>query len=62
MVIFKFTKPKVVNYEVIHYPHHDHHDHHHHLEHIPAPGWDPHHGPYQRSFDNAQEMAYNAYL
>ncbi|XP_077287166.1 DUF1676 domain-containing protein Osi18 [Arctopsyche grandis] len=57
MVIFKFTKPKVVNYEVLHYPHHDHH-----LEHVAAPGWDHHHGPYQRSFDDAQNMAYNAYL
>lgn len=64
MVIFKFTKPKVVNYEVIHYPHHiDHHDHHfdhveHHVDHAPvATGWD--HG-YGREMD-AQNIAYNAY-
>lgn len=41
MVIFKFTKPKVVNYEVIHYPQHhvEHHVDHH------SAGWE--HGPYQ---------------
>lgn len=57
MVIFKFTKPKVVNYEVIHYPQHhvEHHVDHH------APAWDAH-GPYQRSFDEAQEMAYSAQI
>ncbi|GBP51255.1 hypothetical protein EVAR_48348_1 [Eumeta japonica] len=54
MVIFKFTKPKVVNYEVIHYPQHhvEHHVDHH------APGWDAH-APYQaRSYEEAQELAY----
>lgn len=42
MVIFKFAKPKVVNYEVVHYPHH-HVEHHldHHLEHHLEPH--PHH-------------------
>jgi Protein of unknown function (DUF1676) len=39
IVIFKLLKPKVVNYEVVHYPHHHHHldhhldHHHHHLDH-----------------------------
>ncbi|PZC78365.1 hypothetical protein B5X24_HaOG202271 [Helicoverpa armigera] len=58
MVIFKFTKPKVVNYEVIHYPQHhvEHHVDHH------APGWDAH-GPYQaRTFEDAHEMAYSAQI
>lgn len=58
MVIFKFTKPKVVNYEVIHYPQHhvEHHVDHH------APAWDGH-GPYQaRSYEDAQEMAYSAQI
>ncbi|XP_041985123.1 uncharacterized protein LOC121737535 [Aricia agestis] len=54
MVIFKFTKPKVVNYEVIHYPQHhvEHHVDHH------APAWDAH-GPYQaRSYEDAHDIAY----
>ncbi|CAG9794906.1 unnamed protein product [Diatraea saccharalis] len=58
MVIFKFTKPKVVNYEVIHYPQHhvEHHVDHH------APAWDAH-GPYQaRSYEDAHELAYNAQI
>ncbi|XP_028158040.1 uncharacterized protein LOC114351155 [Ostrinia furnacalis] len=58
MVIFKFTKPKVVNYEVIHYPQHhvEHHVDHH------APAWDAH-GPYQaRSYEDAQEIAYSGHL
>jgi hypothetical protein len=53
MVIFKFTKPKVVNYEVYHYPPAgpviDH----------PAPAYD-HHG-WSRSMD-AQPLAYRAYI
>lgn len=54
MVIFKFTKPKVVNYEVYHYP--SHHsgpmiDH--------APSYGDHHG-YGRS--DAQNLAYRGYL
>ncbi|XP_061723656.1 uncharacterized protein LOC133529868 [Cydia pomonella] len=55
MVIFKFTKPKVVNYEVIHYPQHhvEHHVDHH-------AGWE--HGPYQRSYEDAQELAYNGQI
>ncbi|CAK1541133.1 unnamed protein product [Leptosia nina] len=58
MVIFKFTKPKVVNYEVIHYPQHhvEHHVDHH------APAWDAH-GPYQaRSYEDAHEIAYSGHL
>ncbi|RVE43874.1 hypothetical protein evm_011490 [Chilo suppressalis] len=58
MVIFKFTKPKVVNYEVIHYPQHhvEHHVDHH------AAAWDAH-GPYQaRSYEDAHELAYNAQM
>lgn len=58
MVIFKFTKPKVVNYEVIHYPQHhvEHHVDHH------APAWDAH-GPYQaRSYEDAHEMAYSGQI
>jgi hypothetical protein len=34
MVIFKLAKPKLVNYEVLHYPHHHHLEHHHHLPHV----------------------------
>ncbi|XP_047539871.1 uncharacterized protein LOC125073190 [Vanessa atalanta] len=58
MVIFKFTKPKVVNYEVIHYPQHhvEHHVDHH------APAWDAH-GPYQaRSYEDAHEIAYSGQI
>lgn len=65
MVIFKFAKPKIVNYEVVHYPQHhvDHHiDHHvahppvahHHVPWEPQPGW-------ARQLD-AQEVAYNGHL
>jgi hypothetical protein len=66
MVIFKFAKPKIVNYEVVHYPHPhviDHHPapiSHAHIHHPPPhldivqPGW-------ARKFD-AQPTAYNAYL
>lgn len=58
LVIFKFTKPKIVNYEVIHYPHHVDHHVDAHVEH-PAPNaWE--HPGYGRSVD-AQELAYNAY-
>ncbi|KAL0811322.1 hypothetical protein ABMA28_009736 [Loxostege sticticalis] len=58
MVIFKFTKPKVVNYEVIHYPQHhvEHHVDHH------AAAWDAH-GPYQaRSYEDAHDIAYSGHL
>ncbi|KOB70970.1 Osiris 18 [Operophtera brumata] len=58
MVIFKFTKPKVVNYEVIHYPQHhvEHHVDHH------APAWDSH-GPYQaRSYEDAHDIAYSGQI
>ncbi|XP_037943384.1 uncharacterized protein LOC119676221 [Teleopsis dalmanni] len=36
LVIFKIAKPKIVNYEVVHYPHHVDHIEHipHHVEHI----------------------------
>lgn len=65
MVIFKFAKPKIVNYEVVHYPHSiDHHPViHHPPPHVHAhahpvvlepPGW-------ARNID-AQESAYKAYL
>lgn len=63
MVIFKFAKPKIVNYEVVHYPHHiDHHVPHHidhhgpppHHHHLIEPGW-------ARQLDG-QEQAYEAYL
>lgn len=72
MVIFKFAKPKVVNYEVVHYPQHhvEHHiehphhidlhhvDHHidHHIDHPHPPPGWEPHG-WARSAD-AQEMAY----
>jgi hypothetical protein len=65
MVIFKFAKPKIVNYEVVHYPHPvEHHVHaqppHVHAHAHPvvfeqaAPGW-------ARQLDG-QQAAYNAYL
>ncbi|KAF4532560.1 hypothetical protein B566_EDAN008484 [Ephemera danica] len=54
MVIFKFTKPKVVNYEVYHYPTP-------HVapvyEHHPSP---PEH-PWGRAFDDAADLAYRGY-
>ncbi|KAL3267847.1 hypothetical protein HHI36_006988 [Cryptolaemus montrouzieri] len=58
LLIFKFSKPKVVNYEVIHYPQH----HEHHVEHPPQvqTGWGEQ-PSYGRQF-TAQELAYNAYL
>ncbi|GLV32660.1 Osiris 18 [Carabus blaptoides fortunei] len=55
MLIFKFTKPKIVNYEVVHYPHH--HDVHH-VEHAAPAGWD--HAGYGRELTGDQ-LAYNAY-
>lgn len=65
MVIFKFAKPKIVNYEVVHYPHPIDHHHVHPPPHVhahahpvvlePTPGWA------RRSVD-AQESAYKAYL
>lgn len=64
MVIFKFAKPKIVNYEVVHYPHPiEHHvpphihaapPHAHPIVFEPTPGW-------AREFD-AQNLAYNANL
>ncbi|CRK87098.1 CLUMA_CG000825, isoform A [Clunio marinus] len=61
MVIFKFAKPKIVNYEVVHYPHPIEHVHAHppppHAHPIvfePTPGW-------ARKFDS-QNVAYKAYL
>lgn len=63
MVIFKFAKPKIVNYEVVHYPHPIEH---HHVPHVHAHAHPPHvvlepTPAWARSFD-AQETAYNAYL
>ncbi|XP_028128252.2 uncharacterized protein LOC114324585 [Diabrotica virgifera virgifera] len=55
LVIFKFTKPKVVNYEVVHVPHHVEH----HVDHPPSSGWE--HPGYGRQL-TANEMAYNAHL
>lgn len=70
MVIFKLAKPKVVNYEVVHYPHHHdvhhdvHHDlHHHHVDHLDHhlhPAWEA--AAWARSMGDAQEMAYNGQL
>ncbi|KAG5893952.1 hypothetical protein JTB14_009699 [Gonioctena quinquepunctata] len=58
LVIFKFTKPKVVNYEIVHVPHH--HEHHvDHVEHVPSSGWD--HPGYGRQL-TGNEMAYQAHL
>ncbi|CAG2054127.1 unnamed protein product [Timema podura] len=54
LVIFKFTKPKVVNYEVYHYPHHPAPV----VEHT-APTSYEHHG-WGRGLD-AQSLAYSAY-
>ncbi|EDV43710.1 uncharacterized protein Dana_GF16391 [Drosophila ananassae] len=34
LVIFKIAKPKIVNYEVVHYPHHVDHVAPHHIEHV----------------------------
>lgn len=34
LVIFKIAKPKIVNYEVVHYPHHVDHVVPHHIEHV----------------------------
>nr|CAH7742901.1 unnamed protein product [Callosobruchus chinensis] len=57
LVIFRFTKPKLVNYEVVHYPQHvDHH-----VEHA-APltsGWE--HPGFGRQL-SGNELAYNAHL
>ncbi|XP_055551611.1 uncharacterized protein LOC129733979 [Wyeomyia smithii] len=66
MVIFKFAKPKIVNYEVVHYPpphtHHvDHHIDHHHLTAHPHVHWDAPAGWKKRSLD-AQEQAYAGQL
>nr|XP_019933042.2 uncharacterized protein LOC109623022 [Aedes albopictus] len=66
MVIFKFAKPKIVNYEVVHYPpphtHHvDHHIDHHHISH-PHVHWEAPPAWKKRSLDAAQEQAYGAHL
>ncbi|XP_066154128.1 uncharacterized protein [Euwallacea fornicatus] len=54
LLIFKITKPKTVNYEVVHVPHE------HIVDHPPvSSGWD--HPGYGRQL-NSQEMAYNSYL
>ncbi|GLH10668.1 Uncharacterized protein GBIM_15581 [Gryllus bimaculatus] len=54
LVIFKFTKPKVVNYEVIHYPHAPQV-----VEHPVAMPYDHH--SYGRALPDAQQLAYSAY-
>lgn len=55
MVIFKFAKPKIVNYEIVHFPHHPHHIPHH--DHHPiihdAPHW-------ARKF-SSNDIAYQAH-
>lgn len=67
MVIFKFAKPKIVNYEVVHYPHPiDHHPVIHHAPpHVHAHAHpvvlEPQPGGWARNID-AQESAYKAYL
>lgn len=57
MVIFKFAKPKIVNYEIVHFPHHPHH-HVPHVDHHPiihdAPHW-------ARQFDAEQQVAYRGH-
>ncbi|XP_055698521.1 uncharacterized protein LOC129798987 [Phlebotomus papatasi] len=58
IVIFRLAKPKVVNYEVVHYPHHHHVEHH--VEHPHHVQWEPPQG-WSRQMD-AQEMAYSSYL
>lgn len=59
IAIFKLAKPKVVNYEVVHFPHHhvDHHHVDHHIDHHPH---HLHHGWARQ--DDAQNLAYNAFL
>jgi hypothetical protein len=68
MVIFKFAKPKIVNYEVVHYPHPIEH----HVPHVHLPPPPPHihahpvvvepaHHGWARNFDG-QDVAYNAHL
>ncbi|XP_052889903.1 uncharacterized protein LOC128298197 [Anopheles moucheti] len=59
MMIFKFAKPKIVNYEVVHYPppHHVHHVDHHIDHHAPHVHWDAPPAWKKRSMD-AHEQAY----
>lgn len=52
IAVFKLVKPKVVNYEVVHFPHPHHVDHHH--------GHHLHHGWARQ--DYAQNLAYNAFV
>ncbi|XP_053681376.1 uncharacterized protein LOC128732229 [Anopheles nili] len=63
MMIFKFAKPKIVNYEVVHYPqpHHVHHVDHHVDHHAPHVHWDAPPAWKKRSLD-AHEMAYAGQL
>lgn len=66
MVIFKFAKPKIVNYEVVHYPHPiDHHHIHHPPPHAHVHAHpvvlEPTPGHWARSVD-AQNSAYSAHL
>lgn len=53
MVIFKFAKPKIVNYEIVHYP----------SKFAPAPPpahihWEPPTGWAARSSEDSQDLAY----
>lgn len=57
IAVFKFVKPKVVNYEVVHFPH-PHHIDHHHVDHHHAAHL--HHGWARQ--DDAQNLAYNAFV
>ncbi|XP_058115807.1 uncharacterized protein LOC131288097 [Anopheles ziemanni] len=63
MMIFKFAKPKIVNYEVVHYPppHHVHHVDHHVDHHAPHVHWDAPPAWKKRSLD-AHEQAYAGQL
>uniref|UniRef100_A0A182YM63 Uncharacterized protein n=1 Tax=Anopheles stephensi TaxID=30069 RepID=A0A182YM63_ANOST len=63
MMIFKFAKPKIVNYEVVHYPppHHVHHVDHHIDHHAPHVHWDAPPAWKKRSMD-AHEHAYAGQL
>jgi hypothetical protein len=71
VVVFKLAKPKVVNYEVVHYPHHyehpHHFEHHQHLEHI-HPHIDVHPVPHidhvhpVPHIEHSHDIAYSAHL
>ncbi|XP_063706259.1 uncharacterized protein LOC134835317 [Culicoides brevitarsis] len=54
MVIFKFAKPKIVNYEIVHFPHHPHVPH---VDHHPI----IHDGPHWARKLESEELAYKGY-